>query len=76
MRDAIIGIDFGTSFTRVSIWQDNRSQIIISIHGSRMIPSCVSFDGHRLLVGNDAKGRAENNPNSTICNSKLLIGRR
>jgi molecular chaperone DnaK (HSP70) len=65
VSDAIIGIDFGTSSTRVSNWQDYRSNIITSRNGSRMISSCVSFDGHGLLVGDDAKGRAENNATRT-----------
>ena len=70
------GIDLGTTYSLISIYQNNRSEIIPSADGDRTLPSFVAFteDGVRL-VGAAAKNQAAMNPKNTAYDVKRLIGR-
>jgi heat shock protein 1/8 len=65
-----IGIDLGTSYSCVGIWQNDRVVIIANDRGLRTTPSCVSF-GDELLLGDTAKSH-----DNAVFDSKRLIGRR
>jgi molecular chaperone DnaK len=74
----IIGIDFGTSNSVVSVWKRNEPIVIPnSENGLRQIPSVVAFkkDGARI-VGQAAKGEAVTNPQNTISSILRFMGRR
>jgi hypothetical protein len=60
-----IGIDLGTTYSCVAIWQYGRVEIIPNDQGNRTTPSYVSF-GSEKLVGDAAKKQAETNPHNTI----------
>ena len=70
-----IGIDLGTTYSSVGIWQDGEVEILKSIEGSSRIPSCVAFIGSGYVTGELAREQAESNAANTIYDVKRLIGR-
>ena len=71
-----IGIDLGTTYSCVGIFQNDRVEILANDQGNRTTPSYVSFDGNERLIGDSAKNICAKNPNNTVFDSKRLIGRK
>jgi len=71
----VIGIDLGTTFSCVAVWQNDRVEIIASDTGSRTVPSWVSFTAEERLVGEAAKSSAAQNVRNTVFDAKRIIGR-
>ncbi|KAF9344950.1 70-kilodalton heat shock protein [Mortierella sp. AD094] len=71
-----IGIDLGTTYSRVAVWKDHRVEIIANDKGNRSTPSYVAFTESDRLLGDDAKDQVTTNPGNTIFGAKRLIGRR
>jgi len=70
-----IGIDLGTTYSCVGVWQNDRVEIIASDVGNRTVPSWVSFTDEERLVGDSAKGVAATNVKNTVFDAKRIIGR-
>ncbi|KAJ7192075.1 heat shock protein 70 family [Mycena pura] len=71
-----IGIDLGTTYSCVGVWQGDRFEIIANDQGNRTTPSYVSFSDNERLVGNAAMNQVAMNPTNTVFNVKRLIGRK
>ena len=71
-----IGIDLGTSYSRVSVIQHGKVEIIANDHGNRNTPSFVAFTDTERLVGDVAKNQVAMNPTNTVYDAKCLIGRK
>jgi heat shock protein 1/8 len=69
-----IGIDLGTTYSCVAVWQNDQVKIIVNEQGNRTTPSHVAFTDKERLVGEGATNQIARNPaNSVFGNLDLVL---
>ncbi|CAL8999007.1 unnamed protein product, partial [Prunus brigantina] len=74
-----VGIDFGTTYSRVAVFHENPGKAVLiqdKLRKSRASFSCVAFTETGFLIGDEAQYQLLNNPDNTIFDIKRILGKK
>ena len=74
--DPVVGIDLGTTFSCVAIWENGRPVVVANNMGNRTTPSWVCFHKEGTFVGEAARSKGTRFPKLAIFDAKRMIGRK
>ncbi len=69
-----IGIDLGTTYSCVAVFENNRVVVINNKMGYPITPSIVAFTPDGKAVGDSAKIYLSKDPKNTVYDAKRMIG--
>ncbi len=69
------GIDLGTTNSLVATVRSGRAETLPDEQGRHLLPSVVRYTPEGVIVGEEAKAQAVNDPLNTIVSVKRLLGR-
>jgi len=71
----VIGIDLGTTYSAVSIWDGKDDRVIESAFGLNTVPSVVGLDSEGdVIVGTPAQNNLVSDPTNTVIEVKREMG--
>ena len=74
-RQALLGIDLGTTNSLIAVWQDGQARLIPNALGDVLTPSVVSLDeDDTILVGKAARARLTTHPDRSAAAFKRFMG--
>ena len=68
-----IGIDLGTTYSCVAVWQHDQLEVIVNDQGNRTTPSQVAFTDTETFVGDAALNQIIRNPTNSIFGKLLFL---
>eukprot|EP01083_Nonionella_stella_P318873 1167688_1 len=72
----VVGIDVGTTYSRIGVMRRGMFELILNDYGNRMTPSVISFTDTSILVGDEVQNQRITNPQNTVYEFKRLMGQR
>ncbi|CAF2955087.1 unnamed protein product [Rotaria sp. Silwood2] len=71
-----VGIDLGTAYSCIGVFQHGKVEIISNDQGNRRTSSYVAFTAEDIVIGDAAKSQVARNANNTVFDLESLIGRK
>ena len=74
-RKLAVGIDLGTTNSLVATVRSGQAETLPDDHGRYLLPSVVCYQQDQIVVGEQAKQNASQDPANTIVSVKRFLGR-